>query len=105
MQWRGASGRPTTGSVEPENLAWARWDVVPTGRYKWASVQTVRGCPNPCSFCSVWKTDGQRPRQRTADLVPQAISSNCAVVAFSSSIKGAFVERLQNFKNYGSVLV
>jgi len=30
----------------------------------WASVQTVRGCPKHCSFCSVWRTDGQRPRQR-----------------------------------------
>ena len=35
----------------------------------WASVQTVRGCPKHCSFCSVWRTDGQAPRQRTADVV------------------------------------
>ena len=34
------------------------------GRYMWASVQTVRGCPKHCSFCSVWRTDGQKPRQR-----------------------------------------
>jgi hypothetical protein len=32
--------------------------------YMWASVQTVRGCAKHCSFCSVWRTDGQRPRQR-----------------------------------------
>jgi radical SAM superfamily enzyme YgiQ (UPF0313 family) len=24
----------------------------------------VRGCPKHCSFCSVWRTDGQKPRQR-----------------------------------------
>jgi len=35
----------------------------------WASVQTVRGCPKHCSFCSVWRTDGQLPRQRPVDAV------------------------------------
>ena len=35
-----------------------------TERYMWGSVQTVRGCPKHCSFCSVWRTDGQKPRQR-----------------------------------------
>ena len=37
------------------------------GRYMWGSVQTVRGCPKHCSFCSVWRTDGQKPRQRGVD--------------------------------------
>jgi radical SAM superfamily enzyme YgiQ (UPF0313 family) len=32
-------------------------------------VQTVRGCPKHCSFCSVWRTDGQEPRQRSVDRV------------------------------------
>ena len=41
------------------------------GRYMWASVQTVRGCPKHCSFCSVWRTDGQEPRQRGVDRVVQ----------------------------------
>ena len=39
----------------------------------WASVQTVRGCPKHCSFCSVWRTDGQEPRQRTVDMVVREI--------------------------------
>jgi radical SAM superfamily enzyme YgiQ (UPF0313 family) len=39
----------------------------------WASVQTVRGCPKHCSFCSVWRTDGQRPRIRSGDAVIQEL--------------------------------
>jgi radical SAM superfamily enzyme YgiQ (UPF0313 family) len=33
----------------------------------------VRGCPKHCSFCSVWRTDGQRPRQRSSDAVIEEI--------------------------------
>ncbi len=57
------------GRVEASSFAAARWDLVPRNRYMWASVQTVRGCPKHCSFCSVWRTDGQKPRQRASDVV------------------------------------
>ncbi|HEX2458541.1 MAG TPA: radical SAM protein, partial [Vicinamibacterales bacterium] len=57
------------GRVEPGSFLPARWDLLPRDGYMWASVQTVRGCPKHCSFCSVWKTDGQRPRQRGVDAV------------------------------------
>jgi radical SAM superfamily enzyme YgiQ (UPF0313 family) len=46
---------------------------MPAQKYMWASVQTVRGCPKHCSFCSVWRTDGQQPRQRASDTVLQEI--------------------------------
>jgi len=68
-----AAGNPERlyngGKVEPEDFKQARWDLLPPDSYMWASVQTVRGCPKHCSFCSVWRTDGQRPRQRAADSV------------------------------------
>jgi radical SAM superfamily enzyme YgiQ (UPF0313 family) len=61
------------GRVAGDSFMSARWDLLPEHRYMWASVQTVRGCPKHCSFCSVWRTDGQEPRQRTVDRVVREI--------------------------------
>jgi radical SAM superfamily enzyme YgiQ (UPF0313 family) len=55
------------GRVDGSSFVPARWDLLPENRYMWASVQTLRGCPKHCSFCSVWRTDGQKPRQRGVD--------------------------------------
>jgi len=57
------------GKIEGEDFLSARWDLMQTDKYMWASVQTIRGCPKHCSFCSVWRTDGQKPRQRTFEKV------------------------------------
>src|SRR5262245_10381537 len=46
------------GRIGGESFLPGRWDLLPKDRYMWASVQTVRGCPKHCSFCSVWRTDG-----------------------------------------------
>ena len=71
------AGRPQKvyegGRIAGDRFESARWDLLPEGRYMWASVQTVRGCPKHCSFCSVWRTDGQQPRQRSVDRVVQEV--------------------------------
>jgi radical SAM superfamily enzyme YgiQ (UPF0313 family) len=62
------------GKVEPGDFKKARWDLLPANSYMWASVQTVRGCAKHCSFCSVWRTDGQRPRQlNTRNVVEEIV--------------------------------
>jgi radical SAM superfamily enzyme YgiQ (UPF0313 family) len=71
------AGRPQRiydgGRIAGEQFLPARWDLLPQGRYMWASVQTVRGCPKHCSFCSVWRTDGQEPRQRQVDRIVREV--------------------------------
>src|SRR5579883_498535 len=57
------------GRVPGEGMARARWDLVDPARYMFATVQTVAGCPENCSFCSVWVTDGRRPRLRLAEKI------------------------------------
>ena len=72
-----AAGTPARlydgGKVRGEGFVRARWDLLPRERYMWASVQTVRGCPKHCSFCSVWRTDGQEPRTRPSDAVVEEV--------------------------------
>ena len=61
------------GRVAPDSFTPARWDLMALDRYLTASIQTVRGCPKQCSFCSVWVQDGQVPRLRANDGIIQEV--------------------------------
>jgi radical SAM superfamily enzyme YgiQ (UPF0313 family) len=49
--------------IDPEKLPMARHDLF-YPRYNLSSVQTSRGCPMDCEFCSVTSFNGHRYRQR-----------------------------------------
>ena len=51
------------GHAEMSNVPLARHDLLPAG-YAFGAVQTSRGCPLNCSFCSVTAFNGAKYRQR-----------------------------------------
>lgn len=63
------------GRVAADQFTPARWDLMRLDRYLVASVQTVRGCPKRCSFCSVWVQDGRVPRLRANDAILQELKA------------------------------
>jgi radical SAM superfamily enzyme YgiQ (UPF0313 family) len=57
------------GLAEISAVPFARHDLLATG-YAFGAIQTTRGCPLNCTFCSVTAFNGARYRQRTiADVV------------------------------------
>jgi radical SAM superfamily enzyme YgiQ (UPF0313 family) len=57
------------GRVAGELMAKARWDLLDPNKYLMGCIQTVAGCPENCSFCSVWVTDGRTPRLHLNDQI------------------------------------
>jgi radical SAM superfamily enzyme YgiQ (UPF0313 family) len=62
------------GRVAGEDMLKARWDLLDPNKYIFPSVQTVAGCPENCSFCSVWVTEGRQPRLRLDDKVIEEVN-------------------------------
>ncbi len=64
----------TGGRIPGDALLKARWDLLDPEKYMFPTVQTVAGCPENCSFCSVWVTDGRQPRQRLTDQIIEEVN-------------------------------
>ena len=62
------------GRVPGDALLKARWALLDPKRYLLPSVQTVAGCPENCSFCSVWVTEGRQPRQRLGEKIIEEVN-------------------------------
>jgi radical SAM superfamily enzyme YgiQ (UPF0313 family) len=62
------------GHAEPASIPPARHDLLPRG-YTFGVVQTSRGCPLSCHFCSVSEFNGQRYRLRPVEDVVREIQS------------------------------
>ncbi len=64
------------GGVDYSRPLPARRDLIDPKRY-WSpnSVQTARGCPHNCSFCSVTAFNGRRMRMRDVDSVLEEVDS------------------------------
>jgi len=52
-----------------------RYDLVKIDRYLYAYLQTTRGCPFDCTFCTVTKMSGRIVRKKTPEQVLEDVSS------------------------------
>jgi radical SAM superfamily enzyme YgiQ (UPF0313 family) len=58
---------------ELDNLPLPRRDILKNSFYSWGSIQTSRGCPMNCTFCSVTAFNGRRFRRRKLASVMQEL--------------------------------
>jgi radical SAM superfamily enzyme YgiQ (UPF0313 family) len=67
-----------------EALPLPRRDILRNDYYQWGSIQTSRGCPMNCTFCSVTTFNGRRFRRRPLDSIMEELDQikqhNVAIV-------------------------
>jgi radical SAM superfamily enzyme YgiQ (UPF0313 family) len=63
------------GWIDLHELPIPKRDILNNRYYEWGSIQTSRGCPMNCSFCSVTAFNGRRFRRRPLDSVINEIET------------------------------
>ena len=88
------------GLADISNLAAARHDLLPE-RYAFGAVQTTRGCPLNCSFCSVTTFNGAQYRQRPIPDVVREFRSvrEKRVLVVDDNLIGTRPEHIARAKN------
>lgn len=94
------------GFAELAEMSPARHDLLPS-KYAFGSVQTTRGCPLHCSFCSVTAFNGSRFRQRPIkDVIEELESvSEDLVLIVDDNLIGTRHEHLERAKNLFRAMV
>lgn len=95
MRRRYDGGRAELSKVPP-----ARHDLLPKG-YFFGAIQTTRGCPLSCSFCSVTAVNGARYRQRPiAEVIREfRLMSELAVLVVDDNLIGTRPEHIARAKD------
>ena len=94
------------GHAELNDLPPARHDLLPAG-YFFGAIQTTRGCPLNCSFCSVKAINGTRYRQRPiADVVREmGLIREKAVLVVDDNLVGTRAEHIARAKDLFRVMI
>jgi radical SAM superfamily enzyme YgiQ (UPF0313 family) len=88
------------GLAEVKDIASARHDLLPPA-YSFGAIQTTRGCPLNCSFCSVTAFNGARYRQRPVPDVVREFRSvrEKRVLVVDDNLVGTRPEHIERAKD------
>ena len=88
------------GLAEIKNVPIARHDLLPP-RYAFGAIQTTRGCPLNCTFCSVTTFNGARYRQRPIPDVVQEFQAirEKRVLVVDDNLIGTRTEHIERAKD------
>jgi radical SAM superfamily enzyme YgiQ (UPF0313 family) len=94
------------GLAKIEDLTPARHDLLPP-QYAFGAIQTTRGCPLNCNFCSVTTFNGAQYRQRSiSDVVHEfKLIKEKRVLVVDDNLIGTRTEHLAHAKNLFRALI